>query len=340
MSDAALLPQTTDWAARCWCDAGSALEPFAPDYARCLTCETLVCTMPPAASTAGVVDDAVDFYGERYWTGHQTEWFGFPPIEERARADLPERCLHWLKTLLQYRVPPAQLLDLGAAHGAFVRLAVLAGFEAVGIEMSPTVVDFAHRTFGIDMRVGPLEASNVADGSFDVIVSFDVLEHLRDPEATLRAVRQALRPDGLLVIQTPDFPARSAEELRAADDLFLKHLQPPEHLYLFSQQSVRELMRRTGFPVVEFEAPFYSYDMFFIAAAESPARLSAAEVTGALLSTPDGRIAQALFDLADERDGYRSAAAERLAVIDVLKRTCDERLAVIESLDRALHERG
>jgi 2-polyprenyl-3-methyl-5-hydroxy-6-metoxy-1,4-benzoquinol methylase len=325
--------------ARCWC-GDSELVPFAPDYARCTSCETLVCTMAPVESTAGVVDDKVDFYGERYWTGHQTEWFGFPPIEERARADLPERCLHWLGTLLRYRLPPARLLDLGAAHGAFVRLAAVAGFDALGIEMSPTVVELARRTFGIDMRVGPLESAGVADDSFDVIASFDVLEHLRDPEATLRAVRRALRPDGLLIMQTPDFPARSAEELRAGNDLFLAHLQPPEHLFLFSKTAAGEMLRRTGFPRVAFETPLYSYDMFFVAATELPEPAAADAVTAALLSTPDGRIVQALFDVAAERDEYRSAAAQRLAVIDDLKRACDERLAVIESLDQALRERG
>jgi SAM-dependent methyltransferase len=151
----------------------------------------LVFAGAPDASTGGVDDDDTDLYGSRCWTTHQVER-RFPPIEERERTDLTERCLHWLRALLRYRRPPARVLEIGAAHGGFVRLARLAGFDAVGIEMSPAVVERARRTFDVDMRVGPLESAGFADAAFDVVASFDVLEHLAQPETTLREIRRVL----------------------------------------------------------------------------------------------------------------------------------------------------
>jgi hypothetical protein len=84
-----------------------------------------------------VVDDAHDFYGKNYWFTHQEGDLGLPNIITRARIDLPERCLYWLRTLLKYKLPPAKVLELGSAHGGFVALLQWAGFEAMGSEVSP-----------------------------------------------------------------------------------------------------------------------------------------------------------------------------------------------------------
>ena len=290
----------------------------------------------PDASTAGVVDDHTDLYGSRFWTTHQLER-GLPPIEERERTDLTHRCLHWLRALLRYRRPPARLLEIGASHGGFVRLARLAGFDAVGIEMSPTIVARARRTFGVEMRVGPLESASFADAAFDVVVSFDVLEHLAHPEATLREIRRVLRPDGVLLSQTPDVRDVAYSALHAANDPFLA-LLGPEHLFLFSKGAARAILMRTGFPNAVFEPPVFPRDMFFVAGAELPAARCADDVARALLETPDGRIALALLDLYEHDAAMGTVAAERQTVIDGLSAACDERLALIERLDRELRD--
>ena len=43
---------------------------------------------------------------------------------------------------MKYRLPPANVLEVGCAHGSFVALMRLAGYEASGVEMSPWVVEF------------------------------------------------------------------------------------------------------------------------------------------------------------------------------------------------------
>jgi SAM-dependent methyltransferase len=328
------------WHARCWCDPNARLVSFAAGYLRCTACDTLVCAMPPVRSTAGVVDDAADFYGARYWTSHQTESLGNPAIAERARDDLAERCIYWLRALLGYRRAPARLLEIGASHGGFLRLAQLAGFDATGIELSPSVVRFAQRTFDVDMRVGPLEAAGIAGGAFDVVVAFDVLEHFDDPEAALREIRRVLRPGGIVVLQTPDYPVRDADELLAANDPFLAHLRAPEHVFLFSKRAAVNILARTGFPCAAFAPPLFGYDMFVVAGTELPVRGTRDDVARALLASPDGRVVLALIDLFERGEQMRTVAAERLTVIEGLNEACGERLAVIELLDRALKQRS
>lgn len=329
----------TAWRPRCWCDPNARLTVFTAGYLRCTACESLVCALAPVASTAGVRDDTTDFYGAQYWTQYQTDVHGLPGIRERARADLAERCIYWLRALLEFRRPPARLLELGAAHGGFLRLAGLAGFDAIGLEMSPSIVRFARHTFDVDMRLGPLDAAGIDDDTFDVVAAFDVLEHFDDPEAELREIRRVVRPDGIVLLQTPDYPATDAQALLAAHDPFLAHLTAPEHVYLFSKSAAAGILARAGFPSVTFLPPIYGYDMFVVAGTEPLGRAGTDEINGALLASPDGRLARALLDVFERGEQSRRVAAERLTVIEGLNEACDERLAVIELLDRELKQR-
>jgi len=161
------------------------LPAFSPEYALCASCGTLVSRVGLTAEEIVVHDDPQAFYGKDYWLGHQVKDLGNPDIFQRARADMPERCLYWLRTLLRYQLPPGRVLEIGCAHGGFVALLRAIRFDGIGLEMSPWVVEFARRTFGIPMLQGPIEEQQLAEQSFDAIVLNDVVEHLVDPVASL-----------------------------------------------------------------------------------------------------------------------------------------------------------
>ena len=105
----------------CWC-GNTELVPFAPDYLKCHICETLVVARMPGPNIARVTDEQGDLYGREYWFSHMERDLGVPNTIGRARADLHERCLHWLRTVLKYKLPPARVLELGCGHGGFVAL--------------------------------------------------------------------------------------------------------------------------------------------------------------------------------------------------------------------------
>src|SRR3954466_9570902 len=221
--------------ARCWCGEGG-LKPFSDDYARCAACESLVCTATPAPSDPRVRDETKDFYGWEYFHHDQVRR-GVPPIETRARTDLFDRCVYWLNALTRHKLPPARVLELGSAHGGFVALLRQAGYDAIGVDLSPSIVNLARRTFDVPMLVGPVEDQSLEAGSFDVVVMMDVIEHLADPQATLAHCLRLLKPDGILLIQTPCYPeGRSFGELSEAKAPILVHLCPGEHPHLFSRR--------------------------------------------------------------------------------------------------------
>ncbi|HWK44683.1 MAG TPA: methyltransferase domain-containing protein [Stellaceae bacterium] len=298
---------------RCWCGSDS-FQPFNDDYRICERCGTLLCRFKPSEGDLGGSDDG-DLYSKEYWLAHQTEGLHQPTVVERARSDLSERCLYWLRTLLKYKQPPARVLEIGCAHGGFVATMKAAGFDAEGVELSPWVIDFAKRTFDINVLQGPLDTSSVAPGSLDVIALFDVLEHLTDPSVAINEYRQLLKPDGILLIQTPCWrPNQTYEEMLSNKAPFLHQLMPLEHLFLFTEASVVEFLTGCGFAHIAFEPALFSiYDMFLIA---SPAQLRPAETEAIERAVNDAASTKLIIPMLDLYAREEALSKERLMLLD------------------------
>ena len=320
----------------CWC-GNRILEPFSPDYLRCPVCETLVLAEMPPAEALLVRDDEQDFYGKHYFD-KIAALHNLPPLEQRARGDLPERCIHWLGELLRYRQPPARILELGSAHGGFVSMLRWAGYDATGLDLSPEIVAGARLRFDVPILQGPVEAQDIPPGSLDLIVLMDVLEHLGDPKATLQHCARLLKPDGLFFLQTPQYrEGKSLAEMEAESDPFLSMLVPDQHLYLFSKSSVKQLFRMLGFEHVDFvPAIFSSYDMSLAASRNVLTPLPENEAVSGLEATPQSRLLLALHDL---NQRYKDAEANRILTEERLAAENAARQADSAELTSQIRER-
>lgn len=284
----------------CWCGSPSSeFESFSENYWKCNCCDTLVSKQNFTCEHFIVQDDSEDFYGKKYWLDHQSKKFGYPDIYKRARNDLSERNLHWLKSLMKYCLPPANILELGCSHGSFVALLQQSGYTASGIEMSPWVVSFGSQTFDIPIHLGPVENIHFPESSFDLIAMMDVLEHFEDPLETLSYCSKLLKPDGILLIQTPEYNQDvTYSELVENQNPFLEQLKADEHLYLFSRSSATQLLKQIGFEYINFEPAIFSdYDMFFVASKQKLKTYSKDDWEEALLSSSSSRFVLAMLDL-------------------------------------------
>ncbi len=292
----------------CWCPK-SDLAPFNDEYFRCQSCETLVCRSQP--------DSAAAFYGRDYWTTRQTDMLGHPDIYHRARLDLSERAIYWLQTLLKYRRPPGRTLELGSGHGGFSALLQWIGFKAMGLEPHAWVSQLSDSIFNVPTLTGRLADQSLQPQSLDVIIMLDVLEHLPDPVETLHLCCALLKPDGLLMIQTPCVPqGMTLEEMETAENPILKMLLPLEHLYLYSKSGIQQQLAQTGFDHVVFEKALFPYDMFLVAAGSAVPSEIEADPAEALMEQSSSRLVLALIDLyekwqmAEERAQAKSVQVE------------------------------
>jgi SAM-dependent methyltransferase len=101
-----------------------------------------------------------------------------------------------------------EVLDAACGLGYGIEILAAAGATAVtGVDLDAEAIAEAKARVGkhaaalveADLRELPL-----ADDSFDVVVSFETIEHMEEPERALAELRRVLRPDGVLVISSPN----------------------------------------------------------------------------------------------------------------------------------------
>ena len=101
-----------------------------------------------------------------------------------------------------------EVLDAGCGLGYGIEILASAGATSViGVDIDPTAVEEARRRFGERAEAiahGDLHDLQLADDSFDVIVCFETIEHLENAERALAEFRRVLRPDGLLLVSSPN----------------------------------------------------------------------------------------------------------------------------------------
>ena len=149
-----------------------------------------------------------------------------------------------------------RVLDIGCSSGYLARPLVERGCVVVGIERDAAAAEIA-RDVCEDVLVGDVETMELpfADGSFDVVLCGDLLEHLRDPEGFLARVRPLLAPTGRVVLSTPNVAnwamrlSLLAGRWRYTDRGILDRT----HTRLFTKRTLVEALELAGYRIVELD---------------------------------------------------------------------------------------
>lgn len=142
---------------------------------------------------------------------------------------------------------PGTLLEVGCGNGAFLARMRSRGWQVQGVEVDPTAAKIAEETFGLHVNVGTLEEANYPNASFDALTMNHVIEHVRDPIGLLRECRRVLKPERKLIMITPNTKGIGHRRFRQN----WRGLEPPRHLHLFSQSSLKNITRQANFNAVE-----------------------------------------------------------------------------------------
>lgn len=191
----------------------------------------------------GIAADYEGDYFENYI--HRDE--GSPIVD--AYRDLLGR----LERLTQGR----RLLDVGCGAGGFLRHARTAGWTVRGVDGSAAGIRYATEVLGLDAAIQDLDSDSFAlpDQSYDVVRSFHVLEHLRNPGRVLSQCHRALVPDGLLSLGLPYYVRGRIRAHHAMLTLGLARCPYrfglPDHLAYFTPRTLVESLARRGFVVLE-----------------------------------------------------------------------------------------
>ncbi len=140
------------------------------------------------------------------------------------------------------------LLEVGCAKGYLLALLQARGWSVRGVELSGDAAAFARDRFALQVHTGTIESwtSSAAFTPASVVLSTDVIEHVTDPLEFLRAVHRAVKPEGWLVLGTPN---ADSDHRRALGEHWLGF--NPFHIHLFSPSTLGSLLKRTGFELLD-----------------------------------------------------------------------------------------
>ena len=153
-----------------------------------------------------------------------------------------------------------RVLDVGCSSGYLARPLSDRGNTIVGLELDP---DAARQAEAVCERVlvGDVETMELPlePASFDVVLCGDVVEHLRDPVATLARLRPFLRPGGCIVLSTPNVAnwtirlALLVGRWRYTERGILDR----SHTHLFTRRTLGEALEQAGYEVdrIDFSVP-------------------------------------------------------------------------------------
>lgn len=141
-----------------------------------------------------------------------------------------------------------RLIDVGCGIGYFLEVAKRRGWEVYGTEFTEEAVKICEAK-GAKMQLGVLNPANYEPESFDVITSFEVIEHINNPREELGHFNQILRKGGLVYCTTPNFNAVERHMLKTEWNV----LGYPEHLSYYTPSTLKRVFKEIGFEARKIE---------------------------------------------------------------------------------------
>lgn len=152
---------------------------------------------------------------------------------------------HHLKIIKKF-IKSGDLLEIGPGGGYFLDEARKNGFDPYGIEINPRQARYIKNTLKIPCEDKELSLDSFSDKKFDIIYHCDILSHFNDPVTEFKKMNRKLRKDGYLVFETGILTNVNIKYL----NLF-PSFQLPDHLFIFSDNSLLKLLNNTGFALIK-----------------------------------------------------------------------------------------
>jgi 2-polyprenyl-3-methyl-5-hydroxy-6-metoxy-1,4-benzoquinol methylase len=206
-------------------------------YYRCLTCNHLFLYPQPG------FDLLTNYYEHKFAQGNYRDYGIFEGGKQIAFDAI-------IKEIISHLDSQDRILEFGCGEGLFLRRLAHFGFKNLcGMDVSKVAISQAQKSLP-DNYEGRLYCGTEHDllrlfqpRSINTLVGLDVIEHVCSPLSFLGDAFQVLTPDGVLILTTPCLDSLASKLLGTRWQYFL----PLEHIHLFSTNSIKAALSKTGF---------------------------------------------------------------------------------------------
>ena len=201
---------------------------------QCKQCSFIFCKNRPSDQ------HLQNYYGDSY---ERTKYFS--PITRTRYNEL-------LDAFEEHR-SSNKILDVGCGYGFFLEVAKERGWEVYGTELSDEAIAVC-QTKGIKTFKGKIIDNSYSDEDFDVITSFEMIEHINYPIEYTEQIKRLLKPGGRAYVTTPNFNAVLRYRLKEAYNI----IGYPNHLTYFTKNTLQSLFEQHGFETLKIQTTGYS----------------------------------------------------------------------------------
>lgn len=132
------------------------------------------------------------------------------PVRLKYLRDMIDQ--HWqIDEHIRSPLEGKSALDVGCGAGLLTEPLARLGAKVTGVDAAPELIEAARehaRSQGLEIDYRSAAVEEI-DGQFDLVTSMEVIEHVADPAAFLKALARRLAADGLLILSTPNATAWS-----------------------------------------------------------------------------------------------------------------------------------
>lgn len=214
------------------------------NYVSCKKCHTLFANPRPSFGSLN------DFYSDSESTSFWIDKFFGPVAEARRQKIFAPRARYIAETL---KFGENWLVgDSGAGFGFFLEeiRKMFPGNRLIAIEPSHKMAGIC-RDKGLETKEMCVEEITDINGAFDLLTAFELTEHLFDPASFFIKARSLLKRGGYLYITTLNGMGFDIMLLWKRS----KSIAPPHHLNFFNPGSIRQLLEKAGFEILEISTP-------------------------------------------------------------------------------------
>ncbi|MBU1299988.1 MAG: class I SAM-dependent methyltransferase [Bacteroidetes bacterium] len=187
-----------------------------------------------------------DLYSEKYYVNETepTDSVGYQNYTDEYTKLI---ALDFYKLLEKYKHTNSKyILDIGCATGNFLEIAKYKGWDVTGIEISEWSSNIG-KSKGLNIYPKLLHECNFESNYFDVITMFDVIEHFQNPVKEIIEIHRILKPNGILIIETPNIESFTTKFIYGKGSDLVK---PNAHLVLLSSKTIKLLLVKHGFKII------------------------------------------------------------------------------------------